>query len=378
MTFLSGLRRFLIVFSHGFSPLMAIVITEVVNVEMSAFTPFGHGEKINFVWPLLQGAVGWLFGWFSDKHWRKNVLIGAQLLGVFGGLSLIIFGFKPFVMVLVGLTFAPLPVARAALMDAYPSQSMVRLMAVTFFAQWLPWSFYGILTKADYVTVMYVVLAALLINSLLSAWMFKEDTQHIKLQAEKRKELPGLMNLNSWKPILFTLLALGFAESTFFLVTDRLEAHTSIRQLWWPFIGFMTFLGNCIAMFYRSRPSVSFLSICFLAGTFFCGVALLSVLLGIQAPDSALGTAIIPYSLIGGLYLPLSYAVVLNSVSPLHKGSACGALDMVELVAAIAAAGILQPMDLGGMQILLVFAVIYLIAFSLQKYAGYINSQRPS
>lgn len=79
----------------SFPPLLAITITEIVNVEMSAHTPFPHGNWNNVIWQILQGFAGWVFGWVSDKHWRQNVLIIAQLLGAIGGVALIIFGFSP-------------------------------------------------------------------------------------------------------------------------------------------------------------------------------------------------------------------------------------------------------------------------------------------
>ena len=376
MSILSNFRQTLAIASHGLPPLLAIVITETVNVEMTAFTPFGHGEYINFVWQILQGLVGWVFGWFSDKHWRKNILIGAQLLGVFGGSMLIFFGFNPFVMLLVGLTFAPLPVSRAALMDAYPAQSMVKIMAITFFAQWLPWAFYSYLTKIPYVNVMYFVLCALLINSLFTYFSFKEDVNLLKTQSKQREDLPKLSSLSSWRVILFTFIALGLAELTFFQIADNLENNNQILQLWWPSIGFMTFLGNFIAMFYRSRPSISILSGCYLIGACFCMGAIFNILIGVQIAATAITMALISYSLIGGMYLPLSYSVVLNRVSPLHKGAACGALDLVELAAALGAAIILQPLKLGDGQTLVVFMTLYLLAAFFQKYAVYKKVQK--
>ena len=368
MKLFSSVRQALAIAGHGLPPLLAIVITETVNVEMTAFTPFGHGEFINFFWQILQGLIGWIFGWFSDKHWRKNILIGAQLLGVLGGIMLILFGFHPFVMILVGLTFAPLPVARAALMDAYPHQSMVKIMAITFFAQWLPWAFYGYLTKINYVTVIYFVLAALAINSIFTFFSFKEDIDSIKTQNKQKEELPALRSLNSWKILFFTLIALGLAEVTFFQVGDNLENNNQMRQLWWPSIGFMTFLGNFVAMFYRSRPSISILSSCYLIGACFCVGGIFNVIMGAQSAVAAMTTTMLSYALIGGLYLPLSYSVVLNRVSPLHRGAACGALDLVELGAALGAAIVLQPLNLGNGQTLIVFAVLYLLAAVLQNY----------
>ena len=195
-------------------------------------------------------------------------------------------------MALVGLTFSPLPVARAALMDAHERVPMVKIMAFTFFAQWLPWAFYDYITKAPYTLVMLIVLIALLANSFLMIF-FKEDIETLKKQMEKKENLPGLSTLGSWKLILFTFIALGLAETTFFLISDKLENDINIRQLWWPSIGAMTFLGNlAIVLFYRRKPSVSILSFSYFLGFCVCASALLSISLGIST-SSAISIAII-------------------------------------------------------------------------------------
>ena len=83
-----------------------------------------------------------------------------------------------------------------------------------------------------------------------------------------------------------------------------------------------------------------------------------------------LNVGIISYSFIGGFYLPISYSVVLNRVGVLHRGVACGALDMVELISLLFATIFLLPFELGDWQTLLLFLIIYLLAAVIQKFAS--------
>ena len=57
---------------------------------------------------------------------------------------------QPWVLILIAIIFNPTPVARAALLDAFPNYSTLKIVATTFFVIYFPWMFFNELSTIDF------------------------------------------------------------------------------------------------------------------------------------------------------------------------------------------------------------------------------------
>ncbi len=145
------IQKYKSLLAHSIPSLIAIIISGVIDVEIFLHDPFDPIIKKWFTdhqvqetmrrvsWSFLQIFPAFIFGFISDHHRRRKMLIFSQILGVLGGIFLWIFKFETWVVFFIGITFNPLSVARATMLDNYPKISALKVIAVTYIAKNISW-----------------------------------------------------------------------------------------------------------------------------------------------------------------------------------------------------------------------------------------------
>ncbi|MBX9744388.1 MAG: hypothetical protein K2X08_04160 [Chlamydiales bacterium] len=344
--------------------LLAICIVELVNVEVYLFGPVSQNATMLFIWIALQLIPGFVFGYISDCNFRKATLIVCQLLGLIGGLTLLVFGFETWVLILIALTFNPLPVARAALLDHFPQHSTVKLVAITFLAQYLPWTFFGPIANYPHRLMIFIILGLLGLNTLLTAFLFKGDTEKLKKKPEANKIKVVFKN----KTFIYSLTAFVFAEATFYLFWAFLEYNPD-GHAWITITNYSTVLGIGIAMLYTRLPHISIITLLYSIGA---GIAIIALAHCSFVP-SFCGTGLInamsTYAIIGGLYLPFVTDGVIRMVGTRHRAFGSATIEFGDTIASFVAP-LLNIFFIGSSHIILITTVIlYIFAALLQRKA---------
>lgn len=358
------LNKYKNVVCQAIPSLLAICIVELVNVEVYLFGPVSQNASMLFIWIALQLIPGFVFGYISDCNFRKATLIVCQLLGLLGGLTLLIFGFESWVLILIALTFNPLPVARAALLDHFPQHSTVKLVAITFLAQFLPWTFFGSLANYPHRLIIYIILGLLGTNTLLTAFLFKGDTEQPKRKVEVHK--PRLVLKN--KTLIYSLTAFIFAEATFYLFWAFLEYNPD-GHVWITITNYSTVLGIGIAMLYTRLPHISIITLLYSIGAGIAIIALAHCTIVPSFCSSGLINAMSTYAIIGGLYLPFVTDGVIRMVGPRHRAFGSATFEFGDTIASFVAP-LLNIFFIGNTHVILITVVIlYLLATIFQRKA---------
>jgi hypothetical protein len=306
--------------------LSAIIAVEMMNVLMYQFSPIKNSNYCLIGWLLLQSIAGFIFATFSDKHYRKLVLVISQIFGVIVGIILYMFHLEIWIIVLIALFFNPLPVARAALLDNFPNVSSLRILGITYFAQYLPWFFFEYIIKYNYKNTTLFILTILSVNIFFTLLFFKDSYDQRQKSNKKSIFIPILV---------LVLLAYIFAETSFYIEWDFLEYQPTYKH-WFTPATLGTLLGICVAMMYSKLPHISSITL-----SYFLGVATIAmtIFLCFSSQDSSktiLVKSMSQYSIIGGLYLPFVADVVIKIVG--SKRRALGSA-LIEFCAVFATTG---------------------------------------
>lgn len=343
--------------------LIAIIIAEIVNIQVFISGPLAKkGEVMLFLWITLQMIPGFIFGYLSDLNFRKATLIVCQLLGLAGGLILWIFGFELWVLVLIALTFNPLPVARAAFLDHFPQHSTVKLVALTFVAQYLPWAFYAYIAKLHYQTTVAFVLYILALNIILTVFLFKKDNKEYKTEDTKHKI--ELFKNNS--RLIRTLLAFTFAEAAFYLLWAYLENNPT-GEVGLSTISLGTTIGVCIAMLYTRLPHISIITLFYSIGAVSALLAFYRCTSSTISCDDELLASMSYYCIIGGLYLPFVTDAVIKMLGSKRRALGSAMIELGDTIAVFFAPILNIFFHQNSTNILLTISIFFLIAALYQK-----------
>ncbi len=347
------------IFSSSLPSILAILSVETMNVLMFRFSPINSNIILLVVWLLLQTAAGFIFAYFSDKHYRKRILILSQILGVIAGSILYFFNLDFWVIGLIAC-FNPLPVARAALLDNFPKVSSLRILGFTFIAQYFPWFLFKYITKFPYQNVVLVVLAILCINIFFTLFFFK-DNYDIRIEKNKNKIFE--------KYLLLILAGFIFAEISFYVEWDFLE-YQPIYRSWFTPASLGTIFGISIAMIYSRLPHISFITLCYFIGA----ASIFTALFLCFAPEgdsckSILVSSMSQFSIIGGLYLPFVADAIIKIVGPRLKAFGSALVELCGVIAALVAWFFTYLVKDAPNVILIMLFIFFLIAAFFQKIA---------
>jgi MFS family permease len=350
---------------HAIPSLLAIILIELVNIQVYVHGPLSKHELLLLGWLVLQMIPGFVFGYISDRHYRRVTLIVTQIFGFIGGILLSVFGFEIWVLVLIALTFNPMPVARAAFIDNFPQYSLLKLIAITFLAQFLPWAFFDIIAPIDPKYFVFFILGILGLNILLTIFWFKDDYdrkmhEHVSLRAIKTKV-----------PILLTLTAFTLAETTFYITWSLFEETPSLQN-WQAIIQYATLIGILISMLYKRLPHFSVITLFYSIGA---GM-LLTVLLRCGKShgsdcSSLFINAMSYYSVIGGLYLSFVTVAVIELFGPRYKGVGSAMIEFGDTIATFIAPLITLILKLNILGISITVTLLYIVAAITQRRAEY-------
>ena len=73
------------------------------------------------------------------------------------------------------------------------------------------------------------------------------------------------------------------------------------------------------------------------------------------------------FSTLGGFYLPFVYDAILSSVSSNYRGTACGIIEVIISLAALAGLGIVLFFGPREKMILALMTILFLVALIVQK-----------
>ncbi len=331
--------------------LIAIALVETVNIQVYQHGIVAKSQIFLLGWLILQMIPGFVFGYISDRHYRKKALVISQLLGLVGGALLMFYGFETWVLVLISLTFNPMPVARAAFLDNFPKHSMLQIISVTLLAQYIPWSFFDYLNQFQYESVVLCILSVLFLNIFFTIFFFndgydKEITKHQNFFAVSLR-----------LPILLTLVAFTLSESTFYLLWAFLET-SPVFRLSQSLTDYGTLVGIFLAMLYNRLPHISIISLFYHIGAGTMLIVLFRCILTSVSCADLFVNAMSHYSVIGGLYLPFVTVTVIHMFGSKHKATGAAFVEFGDTIAA--AFSPLVGFLLNGKMFIFVLAIVIL------------------
>jgi MFS family permease len=347
---------------HAIPSLVAISLVEIVNVQVYLHGPVSKGVAMLVIWLTLQMIPGFLFGYISDRYYRKKMLVVSQALGVLAGLFLYIFGYEIWVLVLIALTFNPMPVARAAFLDNYPQHSTLRLVAITFLAQYLPWAFYNYIGQFHYQKVILWTLVVLALNTILTVFWFKDTYD------KQKKSESGFEIAKSNRPVIYTLIAFTLSELTFYLLWVYLE-YDPQNSFWLSIMTYATLIGILIAMLYTRLPHISTITLFYGIGAGITFISFLRCLASHPACNDTFISAMSHYSVIGGIYLPFATIAVINMLGPRHKALGSASIEFGDTIASFVAPLINILVNESILNISMIITILYILATFAQRRA---------
>jgi MFS family permease len=369
--------------THAIPSLIAIIISGIVDVEIFLHNPFDAAVKEWFVdhqtqetmkrigWSFLQIFPAFIFGFISDHYHRRKMLILSQLLGVLGGVFLWIFKFETWVIFFIGLTFNPLSVARAAMLDNYPKISALKVIAVTYIAKNIAWVLMSLYSDISFERALYYLLPVLLGNAILMYFVQKD-------KFDNKAAIEELSNASLIKqnkiPIFLTLAALSIAETTFYILWIYLESGTAqpvlnVHEKWLSITALGTLLGTSFSMFYRKIPHFSIITILYSAGAGIMFVAILCTKQLQLSYDDNLMSAMSHYCVIGGIYLPFVTDAFIELSGAKRKATGSAFSEMGDAIALFLASIFAIFVGIDAFSMLINIMGLYIFATILQRCA---------
>jgi len=316
-----------------------------------------------FIWIFSQAIGSFLLGILSDRYCRRKMLIISLSWGA-AFLPIIYFLTKSnFVLLMFGLGFSPSPIARASLVDNFPSESKLKLMCLTFVAQFIPWVFYMWIALIPKLALFWLSFICLLTVLALSLFWFRDRRD--KNLRHSHGTIETSIHRHAKRRVSCILLALIFAQIIFFL-TDSYFENISSSSGFYSALGIGSLLGTGLALFYRKTPHVSIITITYGLGFLLSIMPLISVLF-LNIAEVNIKFQIMVFSNLGGFYLPFIYDIILSNFSRSSRGTACGIVDLVISFSSLVGMTLTIYLHPKEIQLVLITTVLFLIATVVQK-----------
>lgn len=347
---------------HLIPAVIATFLFQVISIEIYHHNPLTESKMNFFIWVVSQAFGSYFLGSASDKFCRKKTLIVTQACGILAMFYLMWAGCSDWLAILfTGLTFSPSAIAKAALIDNFPRESKVRMIGITFIALFLPWCFFSYIVSLDPLYVLIPSVSWLIINLFLTIFYFEDRRDKASHHKESRK----FFNKKRKAKAFLTSLALLPGQMIFFLSDSYFEE--SVKNApFFTLLGIGVLIGAIVSVFYKKTPHLSMVSICYGMGFIFCAYSLIATKF-ILLPDTVLPVIIMLFSILGGFYLPFVYDAILSSVSSNYRGTACGIIEVIISLAALAGLGTILIFGPSEWTILFLMTILFLAAFIIQR-----------
>jgi len=312
-------------------------------------------------------ALGALaMGFLSDKFSRRTVCLFSHLVAL-AFLPLIMMGHGVFLCSLVvGFFFNPLPILRAGLIDNMPHFSKIKIIALSFVIQYIPWAiydqFYGFSRfKAFFIGLVFVAI------SLLMCFLFFYDRRDKKLRDHRTDSFQASILPEFRRKLGYTLLASIPAQLVYFF-SDNLLENFSENATFYSILSFGSLIGALIAILYKKTPHVAVLTINY-------GISMVLAIIPVSSIFIYHFSAIsfpmmfIIFGCLGGFGVPFVYDVILNSTFVNHRGTACGVLDMLFSISSLVNSFLMTFLSFNIFWTLMVIPLFFGFSTYLQKQA---------
>lgn len=307
--------------------LTAIVIFEFLKVQITNQKVFNSDFLLQIVL-LVQLIPCFLFAYMADKHYRLKALLSCHLLGLFCGIVFYSLGMEKTALVLLVITFTPLSVARAAILDNFSHRSYLKLLGITFLAQQIPWMSFGIIVSfpQEHLTIFSFSLIAL--NTLLIALFFKDKKAESHLHnITVRKALQKNKEIFLYTAMAFILVSLTMRMGWLYMEVY----HTATQGIILLDVALM--VGTLTAICYRKLPHMSVLTFCYSIGFGIGFVAICGYYLDPSKIQSNIFNFISFGSVVEGMAFPLALDALISMFGSKNKAIGSAITEMGTAIA---------------------------------------------
>lgn len=308
---------------------VAIFISELITLIVYLFKP---PETDNFfaLWRALQLIPVFIFAYISDRQYRKGALVISHILGLILGVAVYLLGFPFWALIVVSLAFSPIPVARAALLDNFPQYSSVKLVAITYFAMYIPWMFFYQFSFVSLNKLIIFTFFLLLINTLMTIVLFRDrkDLTHVD------HSLHRTLATQNKKKMILMIVAFILSQITFELIWDLLY-RSHAENVWVSLMNCGFVIGFAGAILYKKLPHMSIIMLTYTTGLGISIVATIGNWYGLFGCQEAILTSMGYYTVVAGVYLPLVTDGVISLFNPQKKATASAVVELAARLASI-------------------------------------------
>lgn len=355
--------------------LIAIVLLELVSAEFNILGPFFQDKHLLIgLWNLCQIIPALIFAYISDRSFRKEALMISQFFGFLGCAMLYFFGVQYWALLIMALTFNPLPVARAALLDNFPQYSSLKIVSVTFIAQYITWVFYKQISAIEFDTVIIFLIFLILTNIFLTYYFFTDRRDIIHCDTKyKFSMIVKKMN----KRFFFTIIAFMLAELTMYMIWFFIE-YSGKGVSWIGFTNFGILIGICGTLLYSRLPHMSIITLMYTIGFGISLVATAICKFGVLNCQTDWFGAMSYYSVVSGMYIPFVMEAVINMFGKNNRAIGSALVDLAKTLSMVISSSVMAFLSPTPTKILFAIIFLFLIAVCLQKHAEKEPQNQPS
>lgn len=358
-----SIHEFYKIITFSIPAIVAILISELVTIQVY-LVPSVEANHLLASWRILQLIPAFIFAYLSDRQYRKGALVISHLISLVLGVAAYVLGYRLWALIVIGLTFNPISVARASLLDNFPQYSSIKLVAITYFAMYIPWIFYNqiSLIPLNYATVFTLVL--LFINTAMTIFLFKDrkDLTHVDHSLQRT-----LLNKNV-KKLSLMILAFIFSQITVELVWSLIH-HYQNANSWIILTNFGFIIGFACSVLYKKLPHMSIITLTYTTGFGISLVAILGSRYGLFGCREAVFSSMSYYTVIAGVYLPFVTDGVISLFNPTRKAMASAVVELATRIGVILSYICLLYVAQNYCDSSYLIALLFLIAALLQRRA---------
>ncbi len=344
---------------NSFPALLMISLFELVSIQIYNLPSSG---EFFIIWIVSLALSGLYLGYLSDRFSRKTCLLFTLTSGFVLILWINLYGVSPLLILLLGMTFNPTPIARASIIDNFPHQSKVQLIAFTFIAQFLPWCLFSYLSQMQHTVFLKIMLPSMLINAVF--FVFFCDVRDYKAHTLKIRQL---IHQGNRSKVYLTLFALFVGQIVFFLSDSYLEFQESHKILY-SLLGIGSLVGTLLSLLYRKTPHLSVLTLAYGMGILFSIVSLFSAIVyNVDNLNFSFQTMLVAN--LGGFYLPFVYDAILSSTSPAFRGTLCGFIELLISMASVFALLFFRIISDSIIFLFTFISLLFIISLFSQRFA---------